>query len=102
MIVHDSVPADCIEKVVRQKGDRTLHARLSTPRPALERVLKSAWKLQQEQQQEQQPQQDTLKGCGKPLAEQIQGTPTDNPNPRSFEKPLPAIDLLVEEEDHEF
>ena len=44
IIVHDSVPADCIGKVVCQKRDLTLHARLSAPRPALKRALKSAWK----------------------------------------------------------
>ena len=61
-------------------------------------MLKSAWKLQREQQQ-----QDTLRGCGKPLAEQTQGIPTDNPNTRSFGKPLRGIGLLlVAEEEHEF
>ena len=45
VIVHDSVPADCIEKVVCQKAYRTSYERLSTPRPAPMIVLKSAWQL---------------------------------------------------------
>ena len=59
---------------------------------------KSAWKLKQQQQQLQ----DTVRGCGKPLAEQAQGTPTDNPTPRSVGKPLRGIELPVAEEEHEY
>ena len=44
-IIHNSVPADCIEKVVRQKGDNTFYERLSTPRHTPKIVPKSAWKL---------------------------------------------------------
>ena len=70
IIVCSSVPADCIYKVISQKGERTLFERLSTPRPAPKIVLKSAWQSQQQQQQ-QQP--DTLgvstsAGIGTPLA----------------------------------
>ena len=51
-IVCISVPADCIDKVISQKGERTLYERLSTPGPAPKRVLKSAWQSQQQQQQQ--------------------------------------------------
>ena len=99
MIVHDSVLADCIEKVECQRGDKITCEILSTPRTVPKIVLKSAWKLQQQQEQQQQ---DTLRGCGKPRAEQTQGTPTDNPNARSFGKPLRGIELPVAEKEPEF
>ena len=60
-IVHNSVPTDCIDKVISQKGERTLFERLSTPRPAPKIVIKSAWQSQQ-QQQPQQQQQDSESG----------------------------------------
>ena len=45
---HDVIaPADCICKVISQKGQRTLFERLSTLRPAPKIVLKSAWQSQQ-------------------------------------------------------
>ena len=44
-IVHDSVPADCIEKVLSENGDKTLYQRLSMLRPAPKIVLKDVWKL---------------------------------------------------------
>ena len=37
-----------------------------------------------------------------PLAEQTQGTPTDNQNARSFGKPLRGIELPDAEEEHEY
>ena len=46
IIVYSSVPADSIYKVISQKGERTLTERLSTPRPAPNMVLKSAWQSQ--------------------------------------------------------
>ena len=61
-IVHNSVPTDCIDKVIPQKGERTLFERLSTPRPAPKIVIKSAWQSQQQQQPHQQ-QQDSESGC---------------------------------------
>ena len=33
-MVHDSVPADCIDKVVSENGETFLYQRLSTPAPA--------------------------------------------------------------------
>ena len=72
------VPADCIEKVVSQGGDKTLFQRPSTPRPAPKIVLKNVWKLRRQQQQ----QQDTLRSTGKPVAEQKQSTQ------RSTRKPV--------------
>ena len=62
--VHDSVPADCIEKVVSEKGENTLHQRLSTPRPT-PRILNSVWNTQQ--------QQDFLVGTGTLVVEQNLG-----------------------------
>ena len=50
VIVNNSVLADCVYKVISQKGERTLFERLSTPRPAPKIVLKSAWQSQQLQQ----------------------------------------------------
>ena len=47
-IVHNSVPTDCIDKVIPQKGERTLFERLSTPRPAPKIVIKSAWQSQRQ------------------------------------------------------
>ena len=49
VIVFNSVPTDCIYKVISQKGERTLFQRLSTPRPAPKIVLKSARQPQQQQ-----------------------------------------------------
>ena len=54
IIVHDSMPVDCIEKVVSENREKTLYQRLSTPRPAPKIMLKSVWNLQQQQQQQQQ------------------------------------------------
>ena len=85
------------EKVKRDDKPSPSHPFLATPRPVPKIVRKSAWQLQQQQQEQQE-----LRGCGKPPAEQTQGTPTDNPNSRSFGKPLRRIELLVEDEEHEF
>ena len=65
--VHNPVPADCICRVISQKGDRTLFERLSTPRPAPKVTLKSGWHLQQ-----QQPLSgDVPSSSGKPVAVEI-------------------------------
>ena len=50
IIVHDSVPADCIEKAVSLKGDITLYQSPSTRRPAPNISLKDVCKLRQQQQ----------------------------------------------------
>ena len=55
---HDSVPADCIEKVVSENGECQ---RLSTPRPAPRIILKSVRNLLKQQRQQQQ---DTLGSTG--------------------------------------
>ena len=60
-----------------QRGDTKLYDRLSTSRPAPKMVLNRCRR--------------------KPKVPQ-----TDNPNPRSFRKPLRGIELLVAEEEHEF
>ena len=46
IILHDSVPADCIEKVVCLQGDKTVYQRIPTPRPAPKIVLKHAWQVE--------------------------------------------------------
>ena len=66
IIVCISVPADCIFKVITQKGEQTLFERLSTPRPAPKIVLKSHWQLQQLQQPNTLD-SSTSAGIGKPL-----------------------------------
>ena len=52
IIVHSSVSADRIYRVISQSGDRILFERLSTPRPAPKVKLKSNWHSQQQQQQQ--------------------------------------------------
>ena len=59
IITYATVPADCIDRVTSQNGDRVIFERLATPRPAPKVTLKSNW-LTQQQQQQQQPQQPTL------------------------------------------
>ena len=49
---HKTVPLDCIERVISQKGETTLYQRLSTPRPAPRIILKNAWNHQQQQEQQ--------------------------------------------------
>ena len=43
VIVYSSVPADCIYKVISEKGERIWFERLLTPRPAPKIVLKITW-----------------------------------------------------------
>ena len=47
MVVHDSVPADCIEKVVCLQGDKIVYQMIPTLRPAPKTVLKDAWLVEQ-------------------------------------------------------
>ena len=81
IVAHDSEPADCIDKVVSENGEKTLYQRLSTPRPAPKIILKSVWTLQQQQQRQQQ---DTFRCTRTPVGEEensfqadltIQGVP---------------------------
>ena len=85
VIVYSSVPADCIYKVIPQKGERTLFERLSTPRPAPKIALKGVWQSQQQQQQ----QQDTSESASsrrKLVQREEQGNPTDIPELPSARK----------------
>ena len=52
IIVHDSVSADCIEKMVSENGETILQQRLSTSRSAPRIILKSVWNSQHQQQQQ--------------------------------------------------
>ena len=54
IITNSTVPPDCIERVISQRGEMTIYQRTSTPRPAPRIVLQSAWHEQQQQQQQQQ------------------------------------------------
>ena len=47
IIRNDPVPADRIEKVVSLQGDKILHQRIPTPRPALKIVPKDAWQVEE-------------------------------------------------------
>ena len=51
IITHDTVPGDCIHRVISQNGDRVLFERRATPRPPPKVTLKSNWLVQQQQQQ---------------------------------------------------
>ena len=51
IILHDSVPADCIARVVNIKTPEVLHERVSlSPRPWPRVVLKTPWHLFQDQE----------------------------------------------------
>ena len=101
IIVCSSVPADCIYKVISQRGEKALFERLSTPRLAPKIVLKSNWRSQ-----EQQP--DTLEGptsagIGKPLRGLQPSTSTVVLTPASIGKPLrEGFDPTEEKEEPEF
>ena len=56
IVVCDSVPKDCIERVVCDDGDRVLFQRVLTPRPRPKVALRSKWQISQQQQQHQQQQ----------------------------------------------
>ena len=99
VIVYSSVPADCIYKVISQKGERTLFERLSTPRPAPKIALKGAWQSQQQQQQ-----QDTSESASsrrKLVQREEQGNPTDIPELPSARKLKRSTGSLVQEEQPE-
>ena len=65
IITNRTVPPDCIERVISQCGEMAVYQQSSTPRPAPQSVLASAW---HEQQQQQQQQQDVSRNSGKLLA----------------------------------
>ena len=99
VIVYSPVPADCIYKVISQKGERTLFERLSTPRPAQKIALKGAWQSQQQQQQ-----QDTSESASsrrKLVQTEEQGNPTDIPELPSARKLKRSTGSLVQEEQPE-
>ena len=47
IVLCDSVPPHCSEKMVCLQGDKILCQRIPTPRPALKIVLKDAWQVEQ-------------------------------------------------------
>ena len=63
--VYDSVPADCIEKVVSENGEteKTFSQRLSTLRPAQKIILTAAAATQQQQQDTLDEHRDTCSGA---------------------------------------
>ena len=64
IITNSTVPPDCIERVISQRGEMTIYQRSSTPRLAPRIVFKSAWhEQQQQQQQQQQVVQSTVEGA---------------------------------------
>ena len=109
-IVHNLVPAECIHKVISQKGDRTLFDRLSTPQPASKVTLESNWHSQQQQQQ--QSMCDVVSTSTRKLVtgrtgiRDVRGCTTDdqistrkfvqNPEPHVDKKPQFKIGLRIE------
>ena len=57
IITDNTVPLDCIDRVITQHGEMTVYQRSSTPRLVPRSVVKSAWNEQQ--------QQDVLRSCEK-------------------------------------
>ena len=55
IIVYQSVPYRCIDRVVSYNGDRITFQRVLTPRPGPRVTLRDTW-IPQQQQKEQQPQ----------------------------------------------
>ena len=47
IILHDSVPPGCVEKVVSLGGDKIWYQKIPTSRPAQKIVLKNAWQVEQ-------------------------------------------------------
>ena len=73
IIVHQSVPYRCIDRVVGDNGGRIIFQRILTPRPGPKVILRDTWIPQQQQQQQKeqqpQPQYSESGNCsGKPLA----------------------------------
>ena len=62
-ILYDSVPADCIEKVVSTNLKR-LFQKTSTPRPPPKIILKEAWQVQRDTQVQRGS------DIGKPIADE--------------------------------
>ena len=85
-----------------QKWERTLFERLSTPRPAPQIVLKSAWQSQQQQQQQQDTSESASSSTRKLVQREEQGNPTVNPEIPSVRKLKRSIEALVEKEEPEF
>ena len=96
VIENSSVPADCVNRVTSEKGERTLFERLSTPRPARKIVLKSAW------QQQQDTSESTSASTSKLVQREEQGNPTDNQEVLSVRKLKRSTESLVEKEESEF
>ena len=67
IITHDSVPRDCIHRVISQKRGRVIFEGLATPRTAPKLTLKSNWFVQQQQQRQSIPKENVKKqlerGC---------------------------------------
>ena len=68
-ITYSTVPPDCIERVISQRGEKTIYQRSSTLRLAPRIVLRSTWHKQQQQQQ----QQDVLRSGGKLQRDTVRG-----------------------------
>ena len=94
------MPADCIYKVISQKGERTLFKRLSTPRPAPKIALKGAWQSQQQQQQ-QDTSESASSSTRKLLQREEQGNPTEIPELPGARKLKRSTGSLVQEEQPE-
>ena len=77
VILYDSVPTDCIEKVVSTKTGVILHQRIPTPRSLPKIVLTDSWQVQRDDQSQRHT------GIGKPIADEesikidlrVQGVP---------------------------
>ena len=56
IIVHQTVPYQCIDRVVGDNGDRIIFQRILTPRPGPRVTLRDTLRPQHQQHKEQQPQ----------------------------------------------
>ena len=52
ILVNDHVQAESIYRVISENGEHILFERMPTPRPAPEIILKSRWRIEQEQYSE--------------------------------------------------
>ena len=102
LIVYNSVSADCINKVISQKGELYLKdSRRLVPHRRL--YLKSAWQSQQQPQQQQQDTCESASSSTKKLVQrEVQGNPTDDPELPSARKLERSTESLVEKEEPEF
>ena len=64
VIPHDSVPTDCIEKVVSTKTGVILYQRIPTPRSPPTIVLKKPWQVQRDDQSQRRS------SIGRPTADE--------------------------------